>query len=90
MFDKADSDRIRQSLLEYERAAEAEWPLVASSQAYPEADNALQRLYAAYQQVQRRNDTQQKFLVILSEQPRQNEHRTHRTGNRGPHRHRPP
>jgi hypothetical protein len=28
------------------------------------ADNALQRLYAAYQEIQPRNDIQQKFLVI--------------------------
>jgi hypothetical protein len=46
VFDKADSDRIRQSLPEYVRAADAEWLLVASGQTYPEADNALQRLYA--------------------------------------------
>jgi len=26
VFDKADSDRIRQSLVEYERAAVAQWP----------------------------------------------------------------
>ena len=28
VFDRADSDRIRQSLLEYECAAVAEWPIV--------------------------------------------------------------
>jgi hypothetical protein len=63
-FDQADGDRIRQSLLEYERAAVAEWPLVATGQTHAEADNALQRLYAAYDQVQPRTDTQSKFLVI--------------------------
>jgi hypothetical protein len=63
-FDQADDDRIRQSLLEYERAAVAEWPLVATGQTHPEADKALQRLYAAYDQVQPRTDTQSKFLVI--------------------------
>ena len=64
VFDKADGDRIRQSLLEDERAAAAEWPLVATGQTYPEADNALQRLYAVYNQVQPRTDTQSKFLVV--------------------------
>jgi len=64
VFDKADSDRIRQSLLDYAPAAEAEWPVVARGQTYPEADNALQRRYAAYQEVQPRTDTQSKFLVI--------------------------
>ena len=62
MFDKADSDRIRQSLLEYERAAVAEWPVAASGRSFPEAGNALARLYSAYQQVQPRNDIQTKRL----------------------------
>jgi hypothetical protein len=64
MFDQPDSDRIRQRLLEYERTAVAEWPLVASGQTQPEADKALQGLYTAYQGVQPRNDVQSKFLVI--------------------------
>lgn len=64
VFDKADGDRIRQSLLEYVRAAEAEWPVVARGSTYPEADEALQNLYAAYRQVQPIDQTQQKFLVI--------------------------
>jgi hypothetical protein len=62
VFDKADSDRIRQSLLEYEHAALAEWPEAASGRSFPEADNAIARLYAAYEQVQPRNDIQTKFL----------------------------
>jgi hypothetical protein len=63
-FDKADSDRIRQSLLEYERAAAVEWTLVAGGQSYPEAENALHRLYTAYQKVQPSNATQSTFLVM--------------------------
>ena len=63
MFDKADSDRIRQSLLGYERAAVTEWPVAASGHSFPEADNALQRLYTAYTQVQPRTDIQTKFLA---------------------------
>ncbi len=63
VFDKADGDRIRQALLEYERAAVSEWPVAASGHAYPEADKALQRLYAAYQQVQPGSDTQKTFLA---------------------------
>ena len=64
VFDKADSDRIRQNLLEYERAAVVEWPLFASGHTYPEADNALKHLYAAYRAVQPRNETQAKLLVV--------------------------
>jgi hypothetical protein len=62
-FDNVDSDRIRQALLDYERAALSEWPLAANGRAYPEADNALQRLYAAYEQVQPHSDTQKTFLA---------------------------
>ena len=62
VFDKADSDRIRQSLLEYERAALEEWPVAARGRTFPEAGNALARLYTAYRQVQPRNDIQTKVL----------------------------
>lgn len=62
VFDKADSDRIRQSLLDYERAAIAEWPIAASGHSFPEADHALKRLYTAYEEVQPRTDTQKTFL----------------------------
>jgi hypothetical protein len=63
VFDKADSDRIRQSLLGYEQAAVAEWPIVASGSSFPEAENALARLYTTYEQVQPRTDTQKAFLA---------------------------
>ena len=63
VFDKADSDRIRQSLLEYERAAVTEWPVAASGHSFPEADNALGHLYTAYEEVQPRTDTQKTFLA---------------------------
>jgi hypothetical protein len=63
VFDKADSDRIRQSLLEYERAAVVEWPLAGHHRSFPETDNALARLRTAYEQVQPRNDTQKTFLA---------------------------
>jgi hypothetical protein len=62
VFDKADSDRIRQSLLEYERAAVAEGPTAASGHSFPAAENALKRLYTAYEEVQPRTDTQKTFL----------------------------
>jgi hypothetical protein len=62
VFDKADSDRIRQSLLDYERAALAEWPGAASGRFSPEAGNALARLYTAYEEVKPHNDIQTKFL----------------------------
>ncbi len=63
VFDKADADRIRQRLLEYVRVAEVEWPLAASGESFPEADNALQRLYTAYEEVQPRTDIQKMFLA---------------------------
>ena len=63
VFDKADSDRIRGALLDYERAAVTEWPLVAHGQTYPAAGQALQRLRTAYDQVQPRTDTQKSYLA---------------------------
>jgi hypothetical protein len=62
VFDKADSDRIRQSLVDYERAAVTEWSIAASGHSFPAADNALTRLYTAYEEVQPRTDTQKTFL----------------------------
>ena len=63
VFDNADRDRVRQSLLEYERAAEAEWPLAAEGRSYPAADAALGRLYESYGQVQARTDAQKTLLA---------------------------
>jgi hypothetical protein len=65
VFDKADSDRIRQSLLEYERAAEGEWSAAARGHFLPEADDALHRLYTAYEEVQPRT-VAQKTLIYRS------------------------
>jgi hypothetical protein len=63
VFDKADSDRIRPALLDYERAAVTEWPLAANGHASPAAGQALQRLRTAYEEVQPRTDTQKTFLA---------------------------
>ncbi|MGO9510698.1 MAG: hypothetical protein ACLPXZ_26475 [Mycobacterium sp.] len=64
VFDAPDSDRIRQTLLDYHRAALAEWPIVANGgQAYPEADQALKRVYLAYEQVNAHTDIQRSFLA---------------------------
>lgn len=62
-FDKADGDRVRQRMLDYGRAAEAEWPLAAEGHAASAADDALGRLYDAYQQVQARTDGQKAMLA---------------------------
>jgi Protein of unknown function (DUF4239) len=62
VFETADRDRLRQSLLDYENAALVEWPLAASGQSYPEADSALQRLYTAYTQIKSQNEIQTTFL----------------------------
>jgi Protein of unknown function (DUF4239) len=62
VFEKGDRDRLRQSLLDYENAALIEWPLSASGKSYPEADNALRRLYTSYTQVKPQNAAQTTFL----------------------------
>jgi hypothetical protein len=62
VFDKVDSDRIRQNLLEYEQAAVAEWIEVANGRTYPAADEALPRLNSAYDQVQARTAAQKARL----------------------------
>jgi Protein of unknown function (DUF4239) len=63
VFDAPDSDRIRQSLIDYERAALVEWPIVANGgQAYPGANEALKRVYLAYEQANVHTDIQRSFL----------------------------
>lgn len=62
VFDKSDSDLIRQKLLAYEQAAIAEWPSIGEARS-PEVDRALAGLYAAYQRVQATTDTQKTFLA---------------------------
>jgi len=62
VFDKPDQDRIRQSLLEYERAADAEWSLSVQGQSSPEASDALWRVYEAYGKVEARNGFQKTLL----------------------------
>ena len=67
VFDKADGDRVRQSLVDFENAALMEWPLAASGQSYPEADSALRRLYTAYTQSSRRTRFKRQSSVLLSQ-----------------------
>lgn len=55
-FEPADVDRIRQSLLAYVRAAEAEWSLADRGQRLPEADNALAALIQTYREAGSRVD----------------------------------
>ena len=62
VFDKADGDRIRQALLDYERAAVTEWPQAVNGHASPPAGQALQNLHTAYGEVQPRTDTQKTYL----------------------------
>ena len=61
MFDTADGDRIRQALLDYERAAIAEWGDDGHRSA--PADAALARLSAAYGQVTARTESQKTVLA---------------------------
>ncbi len=63
MFVTPDSDRIRRSLLEYEQSAVAEWPRAVNGERFPEAEEALKRLYSAYEQVRPSNETQKTFLT---------------------------
>ncbi|AFM15095.1 hypothetical protein Mycch_0270 [Mycolicibacterium chubuense NBB4] len=63
VFDQPDRDRIRRSLLDYEQAAIAEWDEVNEGRSYPGADEALDRLYAAYESVQPRTDVQKTLLA---------------------------
>jgi hypothetical protein len=63
MFDKADSERIRQSLLEYARSAVAEWPEAANGRTMPAAENALTQLYTTYENIEPRDDKQRIFLT---------------------------
>lgn len=62
VFDKADQDRIRQALLDYSRAAIAEWTTAEETHS-PEADAALTRLHTAYQQVRATTETQKAYLA---------------------------
>ena len=62
VFDEADGEMIRESLLAYERAAEAEWPLAATGQSSPTTDEALDRLYNAYERVEAGTEAQKTLL----------------------------
>jgi hypothetical protein len=62
VFDPADKDRIRQSLLGYERAAIAEWPDVGNRRS-PDADTALTDVYQAYDGIVARTGTQKTLLA---------------------------
>lgn len=61
-FDKPDSDRIRQRLLDYERSAIDEWNSVDGGRS-ADADAALARLYDAYTQVSATTDAQKAILT---------------------------
>lgn len=63
VFGTAESARIRQSLMEYGRAAAAEWPHAARGNTTPEAENALNRLHSTYENIKPRSDTQRAFLA---------------------------
>ena len=62
VFDAADRDRIRRSLLTYEQAAIIEWPQAGHSRA-PAAETALANLYNAYGGVAPKTDTQKTLLA---------------------------
>ena len=61
VFDKPDSDRLRQTLLTYEQSAIAEWTR-ANAVHSAEAERALADVYRAYRQVQATTDVQKTAL----------------------------
>ena len=63
LFDASDSERVRTALLEYHQAALVEWNENAKGNSSLEADDALMRLYSAYEGVQARTDTQKTLLA---------------------------
>jgi hypothetical protein len=63
VFDQPASDEIRKALLEYEQAALVEWSENAQGGSYPAADNALMRLYSAYEHVEAHTDAQKTLLT---------------------------
>jgi hypothetical protein len=62
VFETADSDRIRQTLLGYEQAAIVEWDSGHGTRS-PDADAALTRLSSAYHQVNATTDSQKSLLA---------------------------
>lgn len=61
-FNKADSDRIRRSLLAYEKSVISEWNDLGGSR-LPETDAALRNLYESYEQVNATSDVQRALLT---------------------------
>lgn len=62
VFDEPDRDRIRPSLLAYHQAAITEWDEATEGRSLPAADDALNRVYLAYEQVEARTDAQKALL----------------------------
>jgi hypothetical protein len=62
VFDQHDQDRLRTALLDYHEAASIEWGEIAQGGSHPEAEAALTRVYAAYEDVQARTDPQKTML----------------------------
>ncbi len=61
VFNKMDSDRIRERLLAYEKTAIAEWDREDGAH-LPQTDAALARLYEAYEQVEATTYSQKTLL----------------------------
>lgn len=79
VFGQSDTDRIRASLLVYEKAAIVEWPQAAAGRS-PAADAALAEVYRAYQQIQPETEMQKAFLsTSLSNLDKVSQGRTQRT-----------
>ncbi|KDE98921.1 hypothetical protein Y900_008145 [Mycolicibacterium aromaticivorans JS19b1 = JCM 16368] len=60
-FDKSDADRLRRSLLDYEKSAIAEWERGPGTRS-PGTDDALAQLMSAYRQVTATTDSQKTVL----------------------------
>lgn len=79
VFGQFDAARIRASLLEYEKAAIAEWPQAVAGRSAA-ADAALADVYLAYEQIRPDTDVQKAFLsTSLSNLDKVSQGRTQRT-----------
>ena len=80
IFDKIDGDRIRLSLLEYERAAEVEWTLVREGSVVRRGGKRAAAALCGIPE----SPTEQRYPIglprHLAEQPREDERATHTTG----------
>jgi hypothetical protein len=66
VFDTADADRLRDSLMDYQKAVREEWPRASvDGSSSVEADEAIKQLYSVVGNLQPRTDVQKIFMGSL-------------------------